>query len=44
MNNISTEMLLKTMNPDQIIYRGIIDREKKKKKRSKSRELGYSNI
>lgn len=24
-------MLLKTMNPDQIIYRGIIDREKKKK-------------
>jgi len=25
-------MLLKTMNPDQIIYRGIIDREKKKKR------------
>lgn len=44
MDNISTEMLLKTMNLDQITYRGIIDRRKKKKKMSKSRALGYSNI
>lgn len=42
MDNISTEMLLKTMNLDWITYRGILDR--KKKKRSKSRALEYSNI
>lgn len=33
-------MLLKTMNPDQIIYRGIIDREKKKKKEVQEQGTG----